>query len=293
MTTPTVKDAIGRFAQLSVIAENCAAHRRPVPPQVLQEMQQIEGWGRARLSPEQMQAAVAHVEQAKVHWRAEYQQRQGEQSEQRVQQKMGNLMQRLTGSMMNRPEGLTVEQLRAVAAGKKIETQAVQLTQDQRDAHFRDASRAMDPNGIGWGEKEYERRMDALADASPAQFERLAQGYRVAPEALRHAANEWNGHRVEYGVMRRRSEGDALIQRPEQDRDPSDSEVRRASVVNSYLERAADDVQRDTYRGGTAAARELNEDVPDYLLNESSSDGELTRRADVARAMDSYEGAEA
>lgn len=282
-----MKDIVGEYAQLAVMKEIYDAKGKRPPSDLVRRMQVIETTARARLTPQQFQAALHHVEQAKLHFNHEMQAQAQAREAAEAQAFADRATRDLTSGVVGQSRGLTRAQLSAVAAGRPLPAGPAKLTQAQRDAVFRDRTRAMDPAGKGWGEAEYERRMDALADATPEQFNKIASGYRAHPEQLRTAVRQWKGDRIEYGLMKRRQASDRFHGlEGERTREPNERDRRRATLVSAYLNQSADKIEEDTYRGrDSETLREVGDTRYRELISETEPDGRPSRRAYIAAAM--------
>jgi hypothetical protein len=280
-----MNDVVRRYAQLQVLAENCRAYGRAVPAAVVQELHQLDAMARARLTPAQLQAAVHHVDVAKMQIRQEQGEARLRHSEQQAQQRIASALRGLTPGMAGRDRGLTLAELRDVAAGKQLPA-AKRVTQEERDARIRDQTRKYDPAGQGWAEAEWARRLDELAEADPDRYQELAKGYSAPPEALRAAVGRWRNDRYEYSLARKREAADrerGHEGRPE--RAPNNDERRRAAVISAYMEHTAKDIEA----GDTDAIDDFDGRICDAYRDEKAPDGSLTRRAIISRAFEHHE----
>lgn len=276
-------DVVGEYARLAVLKERIEAKGQRPPSQLIVRMQQIETLARARLTPQQFQAAMTHVEHAKLNFSETLTAQEKAGEEARHKERADRITRELTAGLAGHGKGLSREQLRAVAEGK---APRAKMTQAERDALFRERTRAMDPAGKGWSEDEYARRMDALADASPERFAALAKGYRADPDGLRRAAKNWQTERVEYGLQKRREASDKLLGLSGEPRTPTEADRRRASLVDAYLHHSAEDIDRDTRRGRVSETlRELEGTSYQQMTQETNPEGRPTRRAHIAAAM--------
>lgn len=280
-------DVIGEYARLIVLRESAEAAGKRPPAELLRRIGEIETLARTRLTPDQLSAALGHVEHAKVRIYEEQAAARAAQVQASAKALADRTTRRLTAGVAGRLHGLTREQLTAAANGKPIPS-GKHMTQAERDAAFRDRTRAIDPSGQGWAEAEYERRLNALADASPQEFDRLATGYRADPAQLRRAAAQWRKDRVEVGLRKRREEADRVRGLEKPDRDLNENDKRRVALVSAFMEHAAEQIEDDTQRGRESTiARELGGHVGRDYLDETGPDDRLTRRAHLARAMES------
>lgn len=279
-----MNDIVGEYARLAVLRESIEASGRRPPADLIRRISQIETIARARLTPAQLAAATNHVEHAKLRIYEEQTAQREALTRAQAQEFADRTTRDLTAGIGGHSKGLTREQLAAAAQGKPIPKPKT-MTQAERDAIFRDRTRAMDPQGKGWNEAEYERRMDALADASPQQFETLAKSYKADAAQLRRAADTWKGDRIEYAIKRRRGEDKP----PE--RELNDAERRRLTLVNAFVEKSGDQIEDDLRHGRRSeVGKTLNDQVSDDYLNETGPDNQLTRRAHLSRAMEASEG---
>lgn len=283
------EDFVLQYARLKVAEENCLARGVQVPPALRMRMHELEAIAKSRLTPQQLQAALHHVEVAKVRVRADAAREVAERRDKQVTQQVDGTVSSLTAGMLGRAGGLTRKELAAVAAGKAL-PKGQRMPQAQRDAIYRQQTRAFDPAGKGWGEAEWTKRLDALADATPEQFGALAKQYRADATALRATVDRWRTDRYEHGLRQRREASDRFRGTdPIADRPPNYEERRRATIVNAYLQHTADDIESDADGGRSDALDSFQERIDDSLRTETEPDGRLTRRAHIARAMEQHE----
>lgn len=281
-------DMIGRYAQLEYAADIMRARGQRVDPRIVQEMQRIETAAKARLSPAQLHDAMLHKEHAKLRIQQDHAARNAEHVTRLATQRADQAARQLTGGVMGRLNGLTRAEVAAAAAGKTPKSDRPRtLTQSERDAAFRDRTRALDPTGKGWTEREWERRMDSLADADPAAFARLSKSYRADAGQLAAAASKWKNERIEYGLQRRRSERTESTPDDSTPRALTDADRRRAVIVDSYLDSAGAEAEEELRTKGTSTKLDdVRGAIPESQLAESG------RRGDVARAFVAVEGNE-
>ncbi len=277
-------DLIGRYAFLSVAAENCAARGVSLPPHLRQEMQHIETMAKARMSPQQLQSAVNHIEHAKLRLRTQANELSRRVHEHDAKENTNRKVKEMTAGMFGQPGGANKAQLDAYLSGQPIPSQGGHKpTPAQLDAAFRSYTRQTDPKGVGWGKKETERRMDELVDASPAEFERIVkrEGYRKDPRQLREAASKWSGERIEQGLIERRTERSRIRNGEPEEKElvPNDRDKRRAVLVQSYLDTTADQIEEDT---SNRKFSEVADDFADRMP--ASATEEPGRRGALARA---------
>lgn len=281
--TRRAPDIIGRYAALSVAADAYAARGQHPPEHIAREMQQIYTLAEARLTPQQLHAALGHVAQAKLRVQAT----QHEVNTRRLHENARIVTERavreMTHGMFGQPDGISKAQLDAYMNGQPLPAgRRRQPTAQELDAHFRSATRANDPRGIGWGKKETERRLDELADASPEEFRAIVkrEGYRKDPRELQKAARQWAGERIEQGLLERRQACDRQrgLEAPKTV-EPNDRDKRRAAVVHSYLEATADELESATREGRVSDEHYEIEDK----FTPKETEG-TDRRAALARA---------
>lgn len=287
------QDMIQRYALLQCVAENSHARGQLVDPRVTSEMQRIENFAKVRMTPAQQREAMHHVEVAKMHIKQHEKETRAAHVTAYTGAKVDRMSRELTRNVDPRGQGFTRAQVAAIARGEPIPSDAPKrLTQSERDAAVRDRTRWIDPAGVGWSEAEYERRMDALADAEPGKFESMAKSYKADPAQLRKAATQWRHDRIEHGLMKRAQARDQHNGLKPSDAVIGDSERRRAVLADAVMEHTADEIEHDTRQGHASRAQyELEHSVSPELLNETNGDGELSRRAHIARAIDSQEQA--
>jgi hypothetical protein len=251
-------------------------------------MQRIETMAQARIPQHMMPDAMNHMHQAKLRIQQEMQAEQRRRLDAITQQTTGKFVRDLTLGIAGNQRGLTSDQVRAVARGEKLVRNKQKLSGAEKDAAMRDRTRWIDPRGHGWTVKEYEARMDALADATPREFSQLAKQYRADPAQLKRAASSWKDERIEYGLIQRRAERTKTQELPEV-REPNPDDRRRAAVVTAYLDQTADKMEVGARSGvWTDESREIDGGIHPALLNETHN-GELTRRAQIARAFEETE----
>jgi hypothetical protein len=248
-------------------------------------MQRIEAFARANFTPLQLQNASRLVEAEKLRLMEGADAVSQERSTAAAHDSVSRMVRDMTPGMFGQPHA-TPEQVRAAAQGKKVPRfERKQATQAERDAAFRQRTRQIDPQGRGWTEAEWEKRMDALADASPEQFGRLASGYRADAQQLQRTARKWKNERIEHGLQKRAQERDRLrgVDKSET-HEPNDRDRRRAALVTAFMDHSADAIEHDAHQGRISeTSRFINEDIHDDLLNEKDGEGHLTRRAHLAR----------
>lgn len=286
------QDLIGHAARLSVVRDAYVARGMAVPAHITASLQRIETLARARLSPAQLAAAMHHYEVARMQTQQEAYARQSEQIAARANAQVDQWFGKVTAGMLGQ-ERLTRDQVQALARGKEVPLRSKRMTQEQRDAAFRERTRTLDPRGNGWTEAEYAKRMDALADATPGTFGALAKGYTVDPSQLRKAANRWKDDRIGYELQKRREAADRSKGLDNAPPVVTDRDRRRAALIEAYANASADEMERDVQHGRVGRAsdssRELNDELSLETLNETDNEGKLTRRAVMARALESQD----
>lgn len=281
--TQRAPDIIGRYAQLSVAADAYAAKGQHPPEHIVREMQQIYTTAEARLTPQQMQAALGHVAQAKMRVQAIEHEVNTRRLNENARVATERTVREMTHGMFGQPGGISQAQLFAYINGKPIPAEGRRRpTPQELEAAFRSATRANDPKGVGWGKKETERRLDELADASPEEFQAIVQreGYRKDPRELQKAARQWAGERIEQGLLERRQERDRQrgLQAPKT-REPNERDKRRATIVHNYLESTADELESASHEG--RVSDESYELADKFTPKETEG---TDRRAALARA---------
>lgn len=280
-----MSDIIGEYAKLAVLREQIEGKGLRPPSKLLERMQHIETLARARLTPEQFNAALNHVEHAKLHFRQELAAETQAGEAARMQARKDQITQQLSAGIAGHERGLTREQLQTIAKGKPLDPPK-RITQKERDAAFRERTKALDPSGKGWTEAEYERRMDALADADPKQFEAMAKGYRADAKGLRQAVTNWKAERIEYGLQKRRQASDEFHGLSGAPREPNERDRRRAVLVDAFLDHSADAIEQDTLRGRRSPVlAELEDRKYERVIYETNADGSRPRRSHIAEAM--------
>jgi len=257
-------------------------------PAWVQEAQQLALWAQMNLNPAQLHRANLLAEQAKHEWINHVYTQQNTQLNEESAAKADRAVREMTHGMLGQPHGISRAQLSAIREGKDIPREhKPRFSQAAIDANWRKLTRHLDPKGKGWGEKEAVRRFDALVDAAPERFAAEARNFRGDIASLRKEAENWDRHRVGYGLIRRRMDRDIQLGRQSQDtHEPNDRDRRRAAIVDAYLKTTADSIERNALEGNekSETMNEFLEYVPDHLLNEEH-DGKPTRRAQIARAM--------
>lgn len=276
---------IQRYAALAVAVQHNRAHGRQVHPAWISEMQRFEAFARANFTPQQLQNATRLVEAEKLRLMEGAEAVAQERTAANAYSSVARTVSEMTHGMFGQPHA-TPEQVRAAAQGKKVPRfERKQATQAERDAAFRQRTRHIDPQGRGWTEAEWEKRMDTLADASPEQFRRLAGSYRADPHELQRSARKWKHERIEHGLQKRAQERDRVrgVSTAET-LEPNDRDRRRAALVTAFMDHSADAIETDARDGRVSeTSRFINEDISDDLLNETDGDGRLSRRAHLAR----------
>lgn len=270
-------DVIGRYARLTIAAERFSRSGRPVPYPILQEIQYIEATAQSRLNPRQMAAALQHVH----HARAKILQQEHSLTHARVAEQKQSALERLSRSLtkdwFNRQEGLTPEQFVAVRDGKKITIPAKKrLSKEQLDRLSIEQTKSLDPKGKGFTFKEWEERLDELADLDPARFHEKAQKYRGDPHELKKAVKRWKVERLEIGLQRRREEREG---EPKDHEIETESHQRKAQIVDAFAQ---------SYNPSDRQHQRLFDDSDGVrrIINEGEGQtGAVERASDIAKAM--------
>jgi hypothetical protein len=289
-----IEQLIEEFAHLEHKATILRAHGKHVPADITLRMEAIAAWGRANIHPAHFAAAIRQKDGrlAELHM----QRSGGEQQFHQVEKKqlLDHATAKLTRGMLGQPN-LNSNQLSAIVNKLPLRARMPnqEPTQAQRDAHIRNSTKQYDPRGIGWGEKEFQRRLDELVDAESNEKElvKLMRKYRGANLAgIRDAIRMWKVTRVDIGLQQRvlerqkaRGETENPIIREVPDRDH-----RKAVLATAMLADAAE--QSD--RGDTGNIDGFL-DRHDYSHDEGSGtayNGDSNqRRGDIARAFDRVE----
>jgi hypothetical protein len=260
-----VNDFIGEYARLSVAAERLQKMGRPVPPKVIHRMQVIEATAKTRLPPHALEAAMQHVEAAKMRLLSEAEAHAREQHEKESQVAADAMARRLTRGWLGEANGLSAEQFRAVRDGKPITIKSERPPQARVDEAFR--------KRIGMSEAEYLGTMNRQTEANESEFFEKAAELKVNPDDLRRYVRKWNeGEGLAYELKKRRA-GDGS----EDEKVTPDADTRRrAQVVDAFIEHAEQRNDPSLIPDSDRISRE-------YLTDDSS------HRGAIARAMEASE----
>lgn len=272
-----MNDVIGRYARLTIAAERFSRAGRPVPYPIMQEIQYIEATAQSRLNPRQISAAMQHVQ----HARAQILQQEHSLTHAQVAEQNRSDLERLSRSLtkdwFNRQEGLTPEQFVAVRDGKKITIPArKRLSKEQLDRLSIEHTKSLDPKGKGFTFKEWEERLDELADMDPARFHEKAKEYRADPHELRKAVKRWKVERLEVGLQRRR---EAREGEPKDHEIETESHQRKAQIVDAFAQ---------SYKPSDRQHQRLFDDSDGVrrIIDEGEGQtGCVERSSDIAKAM--------
>lgn len=272
-----MNDIIGRYASLSVAAERLARAGRPVPHHIVREMQQIESIAQTRLTPSQLQAALQHVEHAKVQVLAQEQSISQARLQADIAQTAEKTSRKLTEGWFGKADGLTAEQWRAVRDGKKVVFKAPPKPDAaELDRLSVERTRGIDPAGKGFTLKEWEKRLDELAEVDRDRFEVLAKRYNADPKDLRKAVDRWRTERLEVEFNRRQQarasrEGDEVYS--------GEGYQRKAQIMDAMVEHL------DPSDENTARFFDDNAGAERIAQEGEGRPGAEGRSADIARAM--------
>ena len=153
---------VGLYAKLQIAAERYQQSGQPVPRNVIRNIQAIESLAQSRLPPDQLAAAQFYVQQEKHRLLTEEAKREGAARAQQETKMQEHIFTEASRGLLD-GKGLSPEQLDKLRRGKLKLHDAKPVDEDAR---FREATKNLDPAGKGWARTEYERRMNALADAA-------------------------------------------------------------------------------------------------------------------------------
>ena len=269
---------IGLYAKLEITKERLEAQGKPVPENIIRNMQAIQARAQSTLDPYALQAAMQYVHQEKDRLLQEeaHAARVAELREAREFE--DKLMGKLTENVIGTKRTLTVEELDQAIRGKLKPESTVDA-----DKFFRNATKSLDPNGKGFTRAQYAKHMNLLADASPEKFKQYAKGFNASEADLKAAAEAWKGERDQFELMERlnRKDKDVAKHKPDVRQEKlSDREQLRAQIAHNMLMTSA---MRDDRKAGAT----LKDEIPDFMFED-----EFTR-GDVARAMQQVEEREA
>jgi hypothetical protein len=268
---------VGEYAHLQHKAEIQQAHGQRVDPNILLRMSALYAWGKAHIHPNSFPGVVREVNSrvADLH----FQRSSGEQQYkgEKGRSQLKNAVAGLTKGILGQPS-LTPNQLRAIVQHQPLRARIPkqELTQAQRDEQMRISTRHIDRKGKGWGEKEFQRRMDELSDCKEDEFLRIVQknGYDVA--GSRQAVKMWKKTRLDIGLnerLRARREARGETDSNPVIREVRDSEHRKATLASAMIT----DAQYQHERGDSQFINEISESIPQRLLEEDSSRGAVAR----------------
>jgi hypothetical protein len=287
-----IEQMIEDYAHLEHKAAILKAHGRQVPADMTLRMEAIAAWGRANIHPAHFAAAIRQKDGrlAQLHM-----QRDGGEQEFNAttrKQLLSSAVARATVGMLGQ-RNLTPNQLSAIVNKKPFRAQIPQkqLTQAQIDAQFRNETKQFDPRGIGWGQKEFFKRMDELTDAesNEAEFNRLVRKYRGDIAGARQAVKMWKSERVSIGLNQRLLERKQARGETENPiiREVPDRERRKATLLAATIADAGEQAERGDSRNLDGF---LDRSTTDYTHEGPDTRfGDHQRRSEVARAFDQHE----
>lgn len=248
-------DLIAYYSRLLFQAEVYQASGRRVPTAIQSELYALEAHGRATLSPQQLGVVQDHVNVAKANFHKQLQTHMQQENARKVAEGTDALSKEVTSGLLGRGEGLTAAQYREVNRTGKVTFPSKRLPQHERDAIIREQTKAFDPKGVGYTEKVWADRMDAIADASAETRAKYADYHRMPHAEMEETAKKWQTQRFEYGMDKRMQ---AKASPEPVTRVADDSDKRRLAVTNAYLHHASnsggiespDDVPRDWLESG-------------------------------------------
>lgn len=269
---------IGLYAKLEIAKERFEAAGKPVPENIIRNLQAIQARAQTTLDPRALQHAMQYVHTEKDRLLNEESALSRRAQVERAERVERDFVKRVTQNVTGAKRNLSLEELDALRRGKFKVDEPVDT-----DKFFRSATKKLDPRGKGYSRAEYARHMDLLVDASPENFKKYAQGFNATEEDLRAAAKAWEGERDGFRLMERLQRKDNDIRehgKPDvqQKIDPRDE--LRATIAHNMIDDAAK--RQDTKRVG-----ELMDDIPDFILEDEHT------RGDVGRAMQEVEEREA
>jgi hypothetical protein len=281
-----VKEMIREYAHLQHKTEIYQAHGQAVPANITLRMNGLLAWGRAHIHPNSFHLAIQEVNAtvANLHMQrgsGEQEFREGTKKE-LLDRAVGKVTQGMLGQAK-----LTPNQLKAIVKHEPLRARIApkQQSQAQRDAEIRAATKQFDPRGIGFGEKEFRKRMDELTDAesNPQEFARLVHKYKGDMDGARQAVKAWKSTRLAIGLDQRARERQEI--RGYKDKNPvlkevPDSEHRKATLATAFLADASDQADRGDYEN----LNDLREEIPQRLLQEDSSRGQVARAFEAVEA---------
>lgn len=271
-------DLIGLYARLDLARKQYQSAGQPLPPDLTRAILAVEARAQSMLSPQQIQAAQHHVHQAQQRLIADqYDQiarEQAAQADRAGREVIGSLTQGAFGER----DGLTPEQFKSLVKGQKVKIDPKYRKFDRKaaSADVRERTKRIDPEGKGYSLKEWERRLDQLAETvnDPKRWKEVSAQYRMDPAELRKLANNWAENGLKH-VMERRERERFGSDKPTEV-EPTDDHRRRAQLLDATTRSATREEEFDM----------LSDSIrPESLMDDSP-------RGDVARAFAEVEARE-
>lgn len=266
-----------RYGRLLAARDVAKSKSMQLAPQIARELTALETWARANFNSQEL----ARAAQLGAQWQSHYQDQYGKAQRAALEKSGAEAAQ---AKVRDYAGNLTREQIAARARGEKIEP-TKRATQAERDQMIREQTKAL--VGKGLSESQWAARMNALSEASPQEFEKLAKEYKTEPAKLRAVVDEWDkGEFLEHGLAAKRREredhkarfnGEEKLEAREL---PEVGGQRKAQLVETSLRAEADEWDEATQRG------EFVRD--DSLSNEKIAGGNPMRMA-LAEAYDKVE----
>lgn len=277
-----VAQFIEEYAHLEHKAAIYKAHGHPIPADISLRMEGIAAWGRANIRPDHFASAIRQKDGRLAQLHMQRGAIEAKKNAGTNRQLLNTAAGKLTKGMLGQ-DRMTANQLAAIVNKQPLRARITNKrpTQAEIDAQIRAVTRQFDPKGVGWGAKEYMRRMDELTDATPEEFAKLCFKYRADPSATRRECAQWKTKRVEFALKQRQIDRDETRGKTENPmlnkdgRNVSDPEHRKATLATAML---ADSVDQSE-RGDPGSFNGLSErnDIHRSYLEDTGRRGEMAR----------------
>jgi hypothetical protein len=280
-------NVVDSYARLTLTAERLQRSGQAVPVKLVQAIQAIESFANARFTPSQMRSAMQHVAQAKSRLVAEEYRAEKIKRHAKLEADAEAWTKRETQGMLGQANGLTRKQFQQLRDGKPVHFPSRRIA-DGKPEEVRRQTAALDKRGKGFTQKEWEERLDELADASDERFAMLAKQYNASPEELRKAAKRWETERVGFELQRRLTANDKghTIEKPHE------GEQLRAQIIDSMWKTDEETLSRLRPKQQQEYVEFATDSISQQSLDDKGMRGDIARAWSDSDAREEANGAE-